>query len=241
MSEHRLSEIVIERPRGGMRVSSKKLKGYRKELNEITRVATEDGLLSPYLIKTWRKSKWLSDHLGPLRRLLQSQVGQPWDQVYSRLCRDLNPRTMAGQHVIDHLWGFVERHVEIIDGLPYAKYVHYPWQGERRSLSEYYKPQFYVHPDTGLLCVAAEVCRRRNPKPPKEIIQIDAYNQYRRIDQIWYRITFETLHSPFTWDVLLKETIDAKKSVQTYRRKIYAAKKCQCGKRDLKKISEMLK
>ncbi len=241
MSEHRLSEIVIERPRGGMRVSSRKLKGHRKELEQITRVATEDGLLSPYLIKPRRKSKWLSDHLGPLRKLLQSQVGQPWDQVYSRLCRDLNPRTMAGQHVIDHLWGYVEQHVEIIDGLPYTKQNHWYWQGERRSLSDYYGTKFYVNPETGLLCVAPNVCRRREPAPPEEVIQVNTYEQYRCIDQIWYCITFEILHSPFAWDVLFKDTLDAKKALQSYRRKIYAAKKRQCGKRDLKKIRRMLK
>ena len=83
MSEHRLSEIVIERPRSGMRISAKKLKGYRKELDQITQIATEDGLLNPYLIKTRQQSKWLSDHLGPLRKLLRSHVGQPWDQVSS--------------------------------------------------------------------------------------------------------------------------------------------------------------
>ncbi|ESA32147.1 hypothetical protein N836_26515 [Leptolyngbya sp. Heron Island J] len=240
MSEHRLSEIVIERPRGGMRISAKKLKGYRKELNQITQVATEDGLLSPYLIKTRRQSKWLSDHLGPLRKLLQSQVGQPWDQVYSRLCRDLNPRTMAGQHVIDHLWAFVEQHVEMIDGLPYTKQRQWHWNGERPSLADSYGTQFYVHPETGLLCVVPKVCRRREPKPPNHEIEITAYEQYRQIENIWYRITFEVLSFPFVWDMLLKEMIDAKKALQTYGRKIYAAKKRQCSKRDLKKVREML-
>ncbi|NEZ67896.1 hypothetical protein D0962_34960 [Leptolyngbyaceae cyanobacterium CCMR0082] len=240
MSEHRLSEIVIERPRGGMRISSKKLKGYRKELEQITRVATEDGLLSPYLIKPRRKSKWLSDHLGPLRKLLQSQVGQPWDQVYSRLCRDLNPRTMAGQHVIDHLWDFVEQHVEIIDGLPYAKNNRWSWRGERPSLADSYGTKFYVHPETRLLCVAPLMCRRWEPTPPKREIEISAYEQYRQIKNIWYRITFEVLSSSFVWDMLLKETIDAKKALRTYGRRIYAAKKRQCSKRDLKKVRDLL-
>ncbi|NEQ51170.1 MAG: hypothetical protein F6K11_13710 [Leptolyngbya sp. SIO3F4] len=240
MSEHRLREIVIERPRGGMRISSKKLKGYRKELRHITQVATEDGLLSPYLIKTRRKSKWLSDHLGPLRKLLQSQVGQPWDQVYSRLCHDLNSRTMAGQHVIEHLWDFVEQHVEIIDGLPYAKHNYWCWQGERRSLADSYGTQFYVHPETGLLSMAPKVCRRREPKLPEDKIQINAYEQYHRIETIWYSITFEILLSPIVWDVLLKEMVDTKKVLQIYGRKIYAVQKRQCGKQDLKKIREML-
>lgn len=72
MSEHRLSEIVIERPRSGMRISLKKLKGFKKQLQKITEDASQDGLLSPYLIKPRNKSKYLSDHLGPLRRFLRA-------------------------------------------------------------------------------------------------------------------------------------------------------------------------
>ncbi|MEH2083473.1 MAG: hypothetical protein V7K89_26890 [Nostoc sp.] len=121
MSEHRLSEIVIERPRGGRRISLKKVTGFKKQLYKITQDAIQDRLLNPYLIKPTNKSKYLSDHLGPLRRFLRSQVGQPWNDVYSQLCQRLDPSTMAGQHVIDHVWDYVERYVEIIDGGFYSK------------------------------------------------------------------------------------------------------------------------
>lgn len=130
MSEHRLSEIVIERPRGGRRISLKKVTGFKKQLYKITQDAIQDGLLNPYLIKPINKSKYLSDHLGPLRRFLRSQVGQPWNDVYSQLCQRLDPSTMAGRHVIDHVWDYVERHVEIIDGGFYSK----PYQGYRNQL-----------------------------------------------------------------------------------------------------------
>ena len=56
MSEHRLSKIVIERPRGGMRISLKKLKGFKKQLYKLTEDTSQDGLLSPYLIKPRNKS-----------------------------------------------------------------------------------------------------------------------------------------------------------------------------------------
>ena len=240
MSEHRLSEIVIERPRGGMRISAKKLKGYRKELNQITQSATEDGLLRPYLIKSREQSKWLSDHLGPLRRLLRSQVGRPWDEVYSRLCQDLNPRTLAGEHVIDHLWGYVERHAEIIDGIPYAKSSRRSFQGKRLSLADSYGPRFYVHPDTGLLCVVPPMCHRQHSKPAKTKITISAYEQYYQINEIWYRIGFQPIDSTFVWDVLLKQTIDMPKALRIYGCKMHAVKKRQCSKQELKTVRQML-
>jgi hypothetical protein len=51
MSEHRLSEIVIERPRGGRRISLKKVTGNKKFLHQLTQEASEDGLLQPHLLK----------------------------------------------------------------------------------------------------------------------------------------------------------------------------------------------
>jgi len=56
MSEHRLSEIVIERPRVGARISLKKVTGFKKQLDNITKEASEDGLFNPYLIKATKKN-----------------------------------------------------------------------------------------------------------------------------------------------------------------------------------------
>ena len=237
MSEHRLSEIVIERPRWGMRISSTRMTGYQKELDRITKEATEDGLLSPYRIKVRRKSKWLSDNLGPLKRFLRSNLNQPWSDVYSRLCKELDPRTMAGQHIIDHLWDFVALHVEMRDGIPYVKpngcfcNGYYP-------LTASYRKRFYVHPDNGLLCGVPRVCQVQTPEPPKAVdrIKISAYVDYRLIDNLWYRITFAALTSDFAWDVLLREQIDRQKALLTYRRSVYAVKKHQCSKKELRII-----
>ncbi|GBO55827.1 hypothetical protein APA_3977 [Pseudanabaena sp. lw0831] len=152
MSEHRLEEIVIERPRGGMRQSSRRLKGVQKKLDRLTLEASEDGLLSPYLIKVRQKTKYFSDHLAPLRRFLRSHVGQPWDLVYSELCDRLDQRTVTGQHVVTHLWQYVERYVEIVDGKPYRK----PYQPRYLDDSCFDRryDKFYVHPETWLLCEA---------------------------------------------------------------------------------------
>ena len=150
MSEHRLHEIVIERPRGGMRCSSRRLKGTQKRLNQLTEIASEDGLLSAYQIKVRKKTKYLSDHLGPLRRLLHSKVGQPWNDVYSELRQRLDRNTVTGLHVLSHLWDYVEQHVEMIDGVPYCK-------GNRhhgRQLGTGYRHEFYIHPETGILSLA---------------------------------------------------------------------------------------
>ncbi|MDZ8052585.1 MAG: hypothetical protein RMX68_029135 [Aulosira sp. ZfuVER01] len=236
MSEHRLSEIVIERPRCGRRISLKKQTGYKKQLYKLTQDATEDGLFNPYLIKPRHKSKYLSDHLGPLRRLLRSKVGQPWNEVYSELCQRLDHNTMAGQHVIGHIWNYVERYVEIIDGIPYLK----ASRGFQIPLDRSYRDRFYIHPETGILCTVEIIPRKQKQKPKQtDVVIVDDYHQYHKIKDIWYLITFEDFPPPptdYVEDVLTGLTHRSR----YYHRKIYAVRKQQCSKKEIRFILNQL-
>ncbi|MBD2336698.1 hypothetical protein H6G64_06795 [Calothrix sp. FACHB-156] len=239
MSEHRLSEIVIERPRCGRRIPLKKQTGYKKQLYKLTQDATEDGLFNPYLIKARRKSKYLSDHLGPLRRLLRSKVGQPWNDVYSELCQRLDHNTMAGQHVIGHIWDYVERYVEIIDGAFYGK----PYHGYRFPLDGTYRKSFYVHPETGILCAAKQVSRKQKKQQQEtEVVIIDHYHQYHKINDIWYLITFEDFPPPPNYYVedLLKGVINISRATTYKGHRIYAVKKQQCNKKEIRLIENQI-
>jgi hypothetical protein len=234
MSEHRLNEIVIERPRGGRRISQRKLPGFKKELNQITIEASQDGLLSPYRIKSRRKTKYLSDHLGPLCRFLRSKVGQPWNQVYSELCQRLDSNTMTGQHVLDHVLDYVERHVELIDGVPYRKH---SWRfnlllGSRRG------DDFYVHPETGILCLAEPIPHKKQQTPPRtDIVILDDFRQYHKINDIWYLITFKAF--PDSPEVSVRDVLQGVVDIETQirrRQTVYAAEKRQCNKKQIKFI-----
>jgi hypothetical protein len=236
MSEHRLNEIVIERPRGGMRCSLKKMTGVKKHLNAITQEATEDGLLRPYLIKPRNKTKYLSDHLSPLRRFLRLRRGQPWSQVYSELCQRLDHSTMTGQHVLDHVKDYVEEHVEFINGIPYSKS-----RSWKNRLDWSYHDQFYVHPETGILCLAKpSVPQPKKPSVQPDYVTIDDYHQYRKIDGIWYHMTFENF--PPTDEVydLLKGKLQRKNAATVRAQPIYAARKRQCNKREVRSIQNSL-
>ncbi|WP_445636430.1 Transposase [Nostoc sp. DSM 114161] len=238
MSEHRLSEIVIERPRCGRRISLKKLSGFKKQLNKLTEEATEDGLFNCYLIKPRNKSKYLSDHLGPLRRFLRSKVGQPWNDVYSELSQRLDAKTMAGQHVIGHLWDYVERYVEIIDGNVYSK----PYQGYRNLLAGSYGDRFYIHPETGILCAVEKTPRKQKQKPKQtDVLIVDDRHQYQKLNEIWYLITFEDFPSStdYVRDVL-KGFIHLYAASWHNGRRIYAARKQQCSKKEIRFILNKL-
>jgi hypothetical protein len=238
MSEHRLSEVVIERPRHGWRISLKKYCGYRKQLDKLTQEASEDGLFRPYLIKPRNKTKSLSDHLGPLRRYLHAKVGQPWNDVYSELCRRLDTSTLAGQHVLSHVWGYVERHVELREGIPYHKT---SWGGVQRPLTSGYYGQLYVHPETGILCLLARNAPalqsgQKSQPQAVESLFLDRDHEYRQLAGIWYLITFADLpRSPdqYVFDVLLKDLIC--RDLRNYKTR-YAAHKRQCNKKEIRLI-----
>ncbi|HEY9702477.1 MAG TPA: hypothetical protein V6C58_08530, partial [Allocoleopsis sp.] len=96
MSEHRLHEIVIERPRHGGGIKTPK--GSKKILQQNGL----DWIQRESMRKPWQRAndaKSLSDHLGPLKRLLWSKVGQNWDDVYSELCQRLDKNSVLGFHV----------------------------------------------------------------------------------------------------------------------------------------------
>jgi hypothetical protein len=238
MSEHRLGEIVIECPRNGRRISAKKLTGYKKNLEKITQEATEDGLLRPYLIKIRKRTKCLSDHLGPIRRFLRSKTGQPWDSVYSELCQRLDTSTIAGQHVLHHVFCYVEQHVEIIDEIAYRK----PCRDLRWDrLDTRYGEQFYIHPETGILCLAQRMPKRKDKQQQDDVVILDQYHQYRKINDIWYLVEFADIH-PWTVgiDVIAKAAIAPEIAIKTYGKPIYAVRKHQCSKREIKFIHSKL-
>lgn len=238
MSEHRLREIVIERPREGMRISSKKIPGFKKKMHKLTEEAAADGLLRPYLIKPRDQTKYLSDHLGPLRRFLRSHVGQPWDGVYSKICRQLDTRTVTGRHVLSHLWQYVERHVELIDGVPYRRA---GYGGSLHSLER--RDQFYVDPETGLLCSCPPPRQRsRRAQPPQDRVILSEDCQYHKINQIWYQIIFMEFPPPPTQYVrdVLQGLISRDRALSSNGRKLYAASKRQCGKKEIRYIRAQL-
>ena len=50
------------------------------------------------------------DKLSPATRWLESQVGRPWNKVYSELCAKFDRRSLAGMHDVDaHMVGEVWR------------------------------------------------------------------------------------------------------------------------------------
>ncbi|WP_334855343.1 hypothetical protein [Nostoc sp.] len=144
---------------------------------------------------------------------------------------------MAGQHVIDHVWDYVERHVEIIDGGFYSK----AYQGYRNQLNTNHRDRFYIHPETGILCAVEKVPRKQKQKPEQtDILIIDNYHEYQKLNEIWYLITFEDLPLPPTHYVTDAVKGIIHRSVAYRGRMIYAISKKQCNKKEIRFILNQL-
>src|SRR5262245_37215182 len=147
-----MDKVIVERPRlgGGLR----RPKGIRKR----ERLAMAD--LAParegYRRRWtgWQKS--LNEHLGPLRRYLQSQVGRPWNKVHSEICRHLRLDSAVQSHVLDHLRQYVETNARLINGI-LCRPTGEPFNQDRWRRA----PLFYVCPKSGLLKGVRRLSRKR--------------------------------------------------------------------------------
>src|SRR5262245_18527130 len=98
-----MAKVVTERPRRGHGNPSRKL-GRRLRTNEYD--AEDHGPNRAPIARRHQygyNAKEFSDLLGPLRRYMRKQVGRPCDKVWSELTRNLDSRSLTGQHIFDHI------------------------------------------------------------------------------------------------------------------------------------------
>jgi hypothetical protein len=136
-----MPKVLVERPRGG---------GYgagRGDARERQRTPIEEWRGREGMKRRWNGgTKWFSDHLGPIRRFLRSNIGRPWDNVYSEICTQLRGKFPDREHFLLHIYQYVERDVSLINGIPCHRGGHNHGEPLRS-----YGRGFYVCPRTGLL------------------------------------------------------------------------------------------
>jgi hypothetical protein len=94
------------------------------------------------------RSTHFDDNLGLLKKFLMTHVGQKWDDVFAKLNARLDNRSVQGQHIIGHIFDFVELDVKVENGKVVRKIEkRYIWRTECHT-----EHSFYVHPETGILC-----------------------------------------------------------------------------------------
>lgn len=178
-------KVIVERPRGGGGWSV-----------DRPFSVDEDSPAHESLRARHVHRKHLNENLRPLERYLASQVGQPWDRVYSAICARIDRRSTVQAHIHLHLHDYVAVQVLWLDG---------QWQapsrwGGFRPLDDAWAARFYVDADTGRLRVnALRVSARRRWRqeraearlPPPGRHELSPYRQLHRRDGIWFEVELD--------------------------------------------------
>lgn len=159
---HDMKRVIISRPRVGWS-GTKHPKGYTKALSKMARTDWDELPSKESMTKRWGyELKDVTDLLGPLRRYIGSQVGRPWDQVWSEICEHADPRSITGNHLREHAERYVEQDVIYENGKMYNARLRSYYNGE---LIELRHDDFYVDPRDGILRKYARVEGRKKYGP----------------------------------------------------------------------------
>jgi hypothetical protein len=239
-------KVIVERPRlvnsNGYSRDGRK---FRNDENAPSRLGMKRGYT--------QRPKWLNENLAPLKRYLEQQVDRPWDKVYSEIRATIDARSTVKQHILQHIKDFVaiDTHwVETPDGGKVVVRGRWPCDD---ALLEDAGIELFVHPKTGILLRNRRfvswdrrVREQRAMKKARECVDrrdIDPRHQLRRIDGIWFEVTFGPLPAPrmqgneiihdSCWDAVRKEWVSRQHGIAN----TYAVSKRQLGAKELKKYA----
>ena len=100
-----MSKVIVERPRLGHSAAGKKPGRTQALVDDDGEPIRAKGAREPKRPPV--KTKNFNETLNPLKRYLASNVGRPWNKVYSEISEHLKPTSTVQQHVRDHLDDFV--------------------------------------------------------------------------------------------------------------------------------------
>jgi hypothetical protein len=231
-----MAKVIVERPRL-KRWAWDRPKGRQRQLQRYG----EDGPPRREGIKApWQGgTKCLNEHLGPLRRYLDKQVGRPWDKVFSEICAHINRNSAVQDHVRDHVEQYVATNVILIDGVPCSGDGGRLY-GEPLTASRW-RP-WYVCPRTGLLRRLEQTSRKRKRKPKQEgppaYIPVSDRLQCRFFDNAWLLVTLQPLPvlRSSEVDILLKRRvagITPEEACKQYGAEVYAVAQRRLGRKEL--------
>ncbi|MDB5308936.1 MAG: hypothetical protein JWO38_3138 [Gemmataceae bacterium] len=237
-----MGKVLVERPRLKSWIAPGPHKGYRKAVRKLLDAGDappqREGMKRPYINR-----KCFNEHLGPLRRFLNSNVGRPWDKIYAEICEHVDRGNVVQKHILTHLFDYVVTTVILIegrpcDGSPGYRYGHPLHESERRD-------QWYVCPKSGLLRRTRHVPRddwRRRPAPPRRVV-LTKSRMCLELNGQWELVTVAPLPVPeyrgSRYDVVRKRAVyssSAAEARELYGADVYATDRRPLSKRELRSL-----
>lgn len=141
-----LNKLLCEEERYGSSRSFKEVRRKKVFQADEEFAAGREGMKKRHVISG--NEKMFGEHLNPLYGIVRKNVGRKWDDVYSELSEVFDFRSVINDHILQHLWQYVERYAYVDDGVIMIR-GRYSRSAEELELSSC---EFYVHPVTGVLC-----------------------------------------------------------------------------------------
>lgn len=190
-----MGKCVTERPRRGSSCPSAKARWYGRIIEDADGYDYDGFTRLPVSRKQegYHKKigdKDFSDVLGPIHGYLRSNIGRPWNDVFSEISRTLGRSTWPVRHVLT-------AHIDVATctfrGRDGKIHVHDKY-GEHELPSERYwrYHEFYVEPETGILRERQSGRMDWNrAKPTGERVQIPGTeNWFVKIKSVWFIGTY---------------------------------------------------
>lgn len=139
-----------------------------------------------------RGSKELGENLAPLYRFLDKQVGRHWDAVYSEIREKVSANSATQIHILEHAETHVSGYQETLiikeDGSVYNETYGFELRND----------ELYIHPQTKILCkyktdkkIQNKFWLNPNKIEQKDLLKIEDYIYFAKMDGIWYEITYD--------------------------------------------------
>ena len=144
-----MNKVLIERPRiggkGKQRKTFEKASRPKEKRNfkgvEVDLSLKQESMRKRHVVNGTPKE--FSDLLGPLQKFLFSRVGQPWNDVWSEICKVMKGNGVQAQHIKGHV-------KQMVGGIPHSGETHFLAE-DCYSHRSRYRSAVYVNED-GILC-----------------------------------------------------------------------------------------
>ena len=171
-----------------------------RDLDEYSDIGGREGMKTRYRKSPGVYQKDFNENLNPLKSFLRTSVGRNWDKVYSEICSTFDKRSVINQHILIHLFQYVETKIIVGDDGRLKYFVPYDYynvdSGWRDIKTGYF--DYYVDPRDGRLCfnknkktnrqINRERAAERKAEEAKVLRVIDKENRLEKVNEIWYHV-----------------------------------------------------
>lgn len=213
-----MGKVLVERPRlGRWKGDSRPGKGYAKRLRKYS-VGGNSPPTHEGMKRRHTRTKHFNEHLGPLRRFLDANVGRPWDTVYSEICKHVDRGSVVQNHILTHLFDYVVVHTVLIDGEPCRGEQHWGYKYGESLRSGADRQRWYVCPKSGLLRKSKYARRKPERKTSPHVVRLNSKQVCVRRGDRWELISVALVARPDArevpgYDAIIRQHIDAVKAV----------------------------